>query len=438
MKPALAQPWNRALIATILAAGSFVLSGSVSRANWPNWRGPAANGSISTGTYPTDWNIETVSWKFALPGKGGSTPILSGDRVFLSTPAEGQDAILALDLQGRQLWMTRLGAESAAKHRTLGSSCNASPVTDGKGIFAYFRSSRLVALNLDGSIRWTNDLATKFGREKLFWDQGSSPVLTDAHVILTRLHDGESWIAAFDKATGALRWQQKRNFPAPTENNNGYATPQFFRHKGQAAFLVWGADHLTAHDAANGSLLWTCGNFNPEGTGYWPAIASPVVAGNVAIVPLGRDDRQGQARLHAIRLDGTGDVSRTHRAWHREDVGVFVTSPAEYKGRVYLLRHRGEIVCLDPATGKSLWTGTLPRTSSSFYASPVIANGVLYAAREDGVVFAALVENSFELLSENPMGERIVASPAVANGRLLLRGDKNLFCIEVKKAAAKQ
>ncbi len=115
--------------------------------------------------------------------------------------------------------------------------------------------------------------------------------------------------------------------------------------------------------------------------------------------------------MHAIKLGGSGDVTETHRIWKREDIGVFVSSPAEYDGRVYLLRHRGEVVCLDPVTGKTVWSDAFPRVSSSYFSSPVIANGILYAAREDGMVFAARVGEKFEFLSATPMGERIVASP---------------------------
>ena len=401
--------------------------------DWPSWRGPTGSGSTSAGSYPTAWNVENVSWKFTLPGKGSSTPILWHDRIYLTTPDNGQDAVLALNLQGRQMWLTRLGTQSPPKQRILSSGCNGSPVTDGQGIFVYFRSGRLSALELDGSVRWTVDLATKFGPEKLFWDSGTSPVLTDEYVILSRLHQGDSWIAGFDKATGALHWQQKRNYDVPSENDNGYTTPVFFQYQGRVAFLIWGADHPTAHSASDGSVLWTCGQFNPEGKTNWPTIASPVLCGNVAIVPVGRDDRPNQGHVQAIRLDGTGDVTGTQRVWQRDDVGVFVSSLAEYQGRVYLLRPHGSIVCLDPATGSTIWTGSLPRTNASFYASPVIANGVLYAAREDGVVFAVRVQDKFELLSENPMHERIIASPAIADGRLLLRGDEHLFCVEMGK-----
>jgi outer membrane protein assembly factor BamB len=122
-------------------------------------------------------------------------------------------------------------------------------------------------------------------------------------------------------------------------------------------------------------------------------------------------------------------VTGTHRAWKRDDFGVFVASPVEYQGRVYLLRHRGELVCIDPATGKTIWTGAFPQARAPYYASPVIANGILYAAREDGTVFVARVGEKFELLSENPMGEQIIATPVPVKNRLILRGDQHLFCV---------
>ena len=402
---------------------------SANAANWPGWRGPGANGGTSAAGVPTHWSAAQPEWKIALPGKGTSTPIVWNERIYLTTPMDDEDGVLALDLAGKELWRTKLGPQSAPKHRTLASSCNASPVTDGTGLFVHFRSGHFAALELDGSIRWQLNLTERFGAERLFWDQGSSPVVTDKLVILTRMHEGESWVAGFDKVSGEMRWQEPRNFKVPTENDNGYTTPVLFQHEGQAAFLVWGAEHLTAHAVADGKVIWTAGGFNPRGTEYWPAIASPVIQGGIAVVPVGRDDRQGQARLFGIRLGGSGDVTTTHRVWQRDDLGVFVCTPAEYEGRVYLLRHRGEVVCVEPSTGKTLWTGSFPRGSAPYYSSPVVAAGVLYAAREDGVVFAAKVGEQFELLSENPMGERIIATPVPIPNRLLLRGDNHLFCI---------
>lgn len=399
---------------------------------WPNWRGPNANGSITTGNYPVKWDASTVAWKIALPGKGTSTPIVAKERIYVTCPSEGQDALLAFDFNGRPVWQVKFGREEPPKHRTLASSGNASPVTDGQSIFVYFKSGNFAAVDLEGKVRWKINLVERFGRDNLFWDQGTSPMLTDQHVIMARLHSGESWIAAFHKATGELRWKQSRNYKVPTENDNGYATPVLFNHVGKKALLVWGADHLTAHDAANGQVLWSAGGFNPDQTGYWPAIATPAVVRNVAVVPVGRDDRAGQARLHGIRLGGSGDVTASHVAWKRDDLGVFVTTPTVYQGRIYLLRHKGQVVCLDPLTGKTIWTGPFPEHRAPYYSSPVIANGVLYAAREDGTVFTARVGERFEMLGENPMGERIIASPVPASNRLFLRTDKHLFCITPK------
>ncbi len=413
-----------------LAASLGLLSCLADSASaWPSWRGPRGTGSIETGRYPSKWDAAKPVWKVALPGKGTSVPLVWQGQVFITSPDSGEDSVIAFDLNGQRLWQTRLGPEAPPKHRSLASSCNASPVTDGQHLFVYFKSGHFAALDLNGAVVWKSNLVERFGQDQLFWDQGTSPMLTDRNVIMARMHGGESWLAAFDKKTGELRWKEARNYQVPAENDNGYSTPLLFEQGGQKALLVWGADHLTAHSAETGKVLWSCGAFNPDGTGYWPAIATPVIVGNMAVIPVGRDDRPNQARVHGIRLGGQGDVTTTHRAWQRNDLGVFVATPAAYKGRVYLLRHRGEVVCLDPETGRTLWSGAFPEHRAPYYASPTIANGILYAAREDGTVFAARVEEKFELLSENPMGERIIASPVPAAGRLFLRGDNHLVCI---------
>ena len=419
-------PWKKAVCVGWLMGVSLV---AAVPGEWPSWRGPSAQGSVISGRFPQRWSVDSVAWKTELPGKGTSTPVVSGGRIYLTSPLAGQDAFLAFDLQGRKLWEIPVGPLADPRHRTLGSSCNASPVTDGQAIYAQFKSGHFAAVSLEGKVLWKVDLTERFGVEKLYWDSGTSPLIVGDSVILSRLHDGESWVAAFERKTGKLRWKVARNFVVPAENNNGYATPLSIDHAGKPAVVIWGADHLTAHALDDGRVLWTAGGFNPAGTGYWPAIASPVLNGDTLLVPVGRDDRPGQANFYGIRMGGSGDVSQTHRVWERHDLGVFVAAPAVAEGRAYLLRHRGEVVCMDPSTGKTLWTGTLPKATAPYYASPVVANGVLYAAREDGVVFAAQVGGAFKLLSENPMGERIIASPVPAMDRLILRGDTHLFCI---------
>jgi outer membrane protein assembly factor BamB len=412
----------------ILAAYSLCLLCAPLHADWPRWRGPLDNGTPAAATaLPAKVDASRVLWKASLPGKGSSTPIVWNKKIYVTAPVGGKDALLAFDWSGRPLWQTTFGEEDRGRHRN-GSGCNPSPVTDGTSIFVTFKSGSLAAVNPDGTIRWQTNLVKTFGPVKLFWDFGTSPVLTEKDVIIARMHAGESWLAAFDKQTGRMRWKTARNYEVPREIDNGYTTPQVVRHAGREALLTWGAEHLTLHDAANGRLLWSCGNFNPGENSLWPAVASPLVVGDVAVVCFGRADK-GQPRLHGVKLGGAGDVTKTHRLWMREDAGAFVPTPAEYQGDVYVLSDRGQVDCLDPKTGKTRWSHALPRSSSNYYASPLIANGTLYAAREDGALFVAHVHDGFKLLSETKFADRIIASLVPAENRLFIRGESHLYCV---------
>lgn len=416
---------------TILTAGllSLAISSSLVANDWPTWRGASHQGSQAGGDYPTEWTAESVLWKVELPGKGASCPVVWDDHIFVTAPDSGSDSVLAFDRKGKQQWKRALGDARKPKHKQLGTSSNASPVTDGKGIYVYFKSGNFAALEMDGTIRWKRNLAEEFGPQKLYWDQGSSPVIVGDLVILPRLHGGESWVAGFETTTGKIRWKTERNFEVPAENDNGYTTPIPIRHGDRDAVLVWCSDHVTTYAADDGELLWSCGGFNPKENKLWPPIATPVVSGDVAIIPVGRDDRK-QAQTHAVRLGGKGDVTESHRIWERDDFGVFVASPIAYDGRVYLLRHKGAVVCLNPKTGEPHWEAAFPRSSAAYYASPVIAGGILYAAREDGVVFTARIGEKFEQLGENAMGEQILAAPVPFDGHLLIRGADHLFCVK--------
>ena len=176
--------------------------------------------------------------------------------------------------------------------------------------------------------------------------------------------------------------------------------------------------------------------FDWQGKALWQRTLGAEVPGkskwssgcNSSIVPC-HEAQGGRPELDGIRLGGAGDVTATHRAWRQQKTTADVPTPAEYNGRVFVLGDRGEVECLDPATGGICWQGALPKASASFFASPVVAGGKLYAAREDGVVFVAQVQDKFEVLAENRMGEQIIASPVAVSNRLLIRGEHHLFCI---------
>ncbi|MEY4176613.1 MAG: hypothetical protein RLY70_187 [Planctomycetota bacterium] len=412
------------------AVAGFAVAPSVVQAaspvvDWPSWRGPEALGSIDRGAYPVKFSSESHAWRTALPGKGCSTPIVYRESIYLTAPVGGQDAVLSFDGAGRERWRVVFGKEDAGKHRN-GSGSNASPVTDGQAVFVYFKSGTLAAVGLDGKELWKTNLVEKYGKDTLFWDHGTSPVLTAKHVIMARMHQGESWLAAFDKADGKLAWKVARNYKTPVECDHGYSTPLVIRHQGREALLVWGAEHLTIHDAADGQMLWSCGGFNPDANKLWPAIATPVIVDGVAVVAYGRNDR-GIPRLHGVRLDGTGDVTASNHLWKRDDVGTFVPSPLVHRGGILLVGDQGEVERVDPRTGKAVWKHQFPKNRAKFYASPLVAGDLLFAPREDGVVFVARVTaEGCETLAENNMGDSVIASPVPYGDGLLIRTEKHL------------
>jgi len=237
------------------------------------------------------------------------------------------------------------------------------------------------------------------------------------------MRERNSWLLAFDKRSGALAWKIQRNYKTPREGDHSYSTPMVTKQGGREALLVWGAERFTAHDAATGKILWSCAGFNPQKRNNWVVVSSFVKVGDIAVVPYGRG-----SKLAGIKLGGKGDVTDSHRAWET-DASSFVPTPAAHEGRVYTVRDRGEVLCTNPKSGETLWKGQFPKDRASYYSSPSIAEGKIYSAREDGTVFVAQIDGGFKLLSENDMGERIIASPVPVNSKLLLRGEKHLYCI---------
>jgi len=408
----------------ILSSNALLAAEPANDSVWPRWRGPNDNGVAVSGTYPSVWNDgRNLRWKVKLSGLGCSTPVVWNEKILLTAPLDGQDAVACYNWQGQSQWQTAVGKERAGKHRN-GSGCNPSPVTDGQFVFAYFKSGNLAGLDLNGKLLWKRNLQDEFAKDTLFWDVGTSPVLIDKAVVVAVMHAGESYLAAFDKKSGELLWKVARNYKTPVEGDHGYTTPTVIQHNGAPAILVWGGEHVTAHAASDGHELWNCGGFNPDRKANWVAVASAVVAQDVVIVPYGRG-----THLAAVKLNGTGDVTETHRLWTRRDTGAFVPTPVVSAGKIYLVRDEGEVECLALDSGKTLWSDRFPKNRNKYYGSPMIADGKMFVPREDGIVMVARIGDKFELLNENDMGERVIASPVPVAGRLLIRGEQHLFCI---------
>jgi outer membrane protein assembly factor BamB len=425
------QLWHFGLVAALCSIGSGMAiddDAKSDRLNWINWRGGDGTRALESGPQILKFGGERYRWKVALPGKGSSTPIVVDGRIFLTVPVEGVDGLLCFDAEGQQQFQTIFGAEHPGKHRR-GSGANASPVSDGSKIFVYFKSGTLAAVDLNGQVNWQLDLVEKYGRESLYWDHGTSPILTENHVVMARMDERDSWLAAFDKKTGELAWKVARNYKTPRECDHGYSTPVVIQYDGQEAILTWGAEQITIHQASDGQLIWSCGNFNPEKNQLWPTIASPVVVGDMVVVAFGRADR-GTPRLFGVRLTGRGDVTATNHVWSRDDIGTFVPTPLVHGKNVIVLGDRGEVECLDPQTGQTVWKDRYPQARANFYASPLLLGSNLYAIREDGAAFVSEIRDaSVKLLAENEMQQDIIGSPVPLGDSILIRGETHLFCI---------
>ncbi|MFO0789459.1 MAG: PQQ-binding-like beta-propeller repeat protein [Pirellulales bacterium] len=422
---------------TVLAFAFFILAtySIVLADNWPQWRGPQGNGVAAAGAYPIKFaSDENVAWKAAMPGRGSSTPAVWGKRIFVTCGIDGQDGLLCFDTNGKELWRKLLGPEREAKHRNA-TGANPSPVTDGKLVVVYFKSGTLACFDFDGNEKWNTNLQERFGKDTLWWDLGTSPVLSGGRVIVAVVQAGESYLAAFELGDGKLAWRTPRQYECPPECDQTYSTPQVAKLGGRDVIVTWGADHLTGHDAATGKLLWECGGFNPDKATHWRTIASPTVGDGMAIVPYGRG-----SYLVGVRMEGEGDITEKARLWAKDGKGqaADVPSPVVADGKAYVLNDAGQINCFDLQTGEEQWKAELPKNRNRYYSSPVLAGDKLYCVREDGVAFVGQVSDTgFKQLAENDMGERILATPVLVDGGLLLRGEDHLFRIAAAGAAEK-
>ena len=408
---------------------------SSDRSVWPNWRGPTLNGVASGKGYAVSWSPDdNVRWRVPLPGLGASTPAVWGDRLVLTCDIEGHDGILCIDRAGKECWRQQLGDIRPGKHKKA-TGCNSSPVTDGDHVWVYFKSGELACLSLtDGAIVWKTNLQEQFGEDTLWWDLGTSPVLTKQAVVVAVMQTGPSYLVAFDRETGAVLWKHDRMLDAPEEAAQSYSTPLVVAgnadwNEPTEMLIVLGADHVTAHDAADGREIWRVGGLNPEGDKFFRSIASPVVAGEFVIAPYARGKT-----VTAIRRGGSGDVTASHIAWKREPLGTDVPTPAIRDGRVMICGDKGMMSCLDLKTGQTLWEDSLPKNRNRYSSSPIIVDDHVLLTREDGhswsIAWPGEKGDSFTILGEGTVDEMTVATPVCLDGEIFLRTHDALWCIQ--------
>jgi len=400
--------------------------------NWPEWRGPGSNGVVAGKQPPLDLAGKLL-WKAELPGRGCSTPIVWENRIFVTSPIGEEDGLLAFDLSGKELWRKTFGALTPGRGQRVGSSANSSPVTDGEVVIAYFKSGTVVCTDLAGNPKWQINLQERYGKDKLWWDQGTSPVLTPGRVVIAVMQtEGESYLVSLDRQSGKVVWKTPRKYETGKESGDSYTPPHVVTVGDTQLIVSWGADHLTAHDAATGKLVWEAAGFNPGREDTQRVIASAVVDASIAIVPF----KRGEA-MAGVALDGKGQIPESQWIWRNNDAGSDAVTPVLHNGKVYVLKDggptRGRLACVDAKSGKQLWVSNLPKAAQVYYSSPVIAGDHFYCVREDGLVISGrLSDEGLTDLKTHPLEENVIASPISTNGQLIFRSDKHLFCFGEK------
>jgi outer membrane protein assembly factor BamB len=450
-----------ALVAAVLASSSLIASDDDTTAvrlrNWPQWRGPLATGVAPHAQPPTRWSeTENVRWKIPVPGRGTATPIVWENRVYVLTavpvgptpgiespakPAESGPggrggpagmtvsadqeqrwALLALDrASGKVVWehTAREQRPHAGHHRDHGYA-SASPVTDGTVLIAHFGSYGTYAYDLSGRLLWEKDLGDMSTRNS--FGEGSSPALHGDYVVVLWDHEGDDFVAALNKRTGAELWRQRRDEPT------GWSTPVIVEHAGQAQVVVNGTNKVRAYDLGTGRLLWECSGQTQN------AIPTPVVGEGVVYVTSGFRGNMVQA----IRLGASGELSNTNGIiWARTRHTPYVPSPLLYDGLLYLFSGNNAMLSvLQANSGNLLIEAERIEGMQGVYASPVGAAGRVYLVGRDGSTVVLTKAAQLEVLARNKLDDGFDASPALAGADIFLRGRAHLYCLASSPTAA--
>ena len=409
----------------------ILLAGAGRAEDWPQWRGPDRTGRSSEKDLPLRWSAtENLAWKLPLPERSGSTPIVWGDRLFLSVASGDHLELWCVDrARGTLAWKRPLGGGNVTPRKHNMSS--PSPVTDGETVWVMTGTGILKAFDFAGAERWSRDIQKDYGPFGLLWGYASSPLLHDGALFVQVLHgmntDAPSYLLRIDAATGKTAWRVERPTQAVVESPDAYTTAALV-HRGDAAeVVVSGGDCVTGHDPATGKELWRANGLNPGNEPYYRIVASPVVVEDLVLVP------SRVKPLLAVRAFGRGDVTRTHRVWSF-DSGPDVPTPATDGKLLYIVTDKGIAWCLDAKSGTTVY-GPQRLAPGTYSASPVLADGRIYVTSEEGVTSVYQAGPGFALLAENKLDELTLSSLAVSGGQLFLRTEKHLYCIGPRRTA---
>jgi outer membrane protein assembly factor BamB len=432
----------------VLTSLLVCLSTSATAQQWPHWRGPSASGLSTETGLPVQWSdAQGIAWTAEIRGLGISSPIVWGDRVFVTSQVGRGDArrgprlvqsgsadeagerplgtgpraadgpvsflITAIDrASGRKAW--EYAAPAAGPLPSVHDKHNLaspSPVTDGSRVYAWYGTGQVIAVDLDGKLVWQKHLGADYGRFEINWGHGSSPVVHGNTLFLLCYHDPASYLLALDARTGAVRW--KTNASAGVTS---YSTPLVIESGAATEVIVNSSDGVSAYDASTGARRWHVSESN-----RFP-IPTPLFHDGIIYASRG----YRSSPFMAIRPGGEGNVAASHVVWRAPSGGPYISSLLYYDGLIYMVGDVGVLTVIDAKTGGRVFQ---ERIGGVYSASPVAADGKIYLVSEDGVTTVVAAGRTPRVLARNKLNARLLASPAIAGGRLFLRSDDAIYAI---------
>jgi len=417
----------------------FLTLSALSAADWPSFRGPSASGVAANQNLPDSWDgpgMKNIRWKTAIPGLAHSSPIVWGDRVFVTsaissragatfkpglygegTASEDNSVhrwvVLCLDRKSGNILWQRTAYEGVPKEKRHIKSTYASstPATNGRIVVALFGSQGLYAFDFDGKLLWKKDLgrinAGAYDLPEYEWGTASSPIIYNDLVIVQVDQQKGSFLLAASAKTGDTVWRAER------DELPSWASPTVVTAAGKTELVTNAPNAVRAYDPATGKELWHLGGSSKI------TAPTPIFTSDLIIVASGR---RPEAPIFAIRPGG-------ELLWRKEQRGSYMPTPLLYQGLLYVLGNAGIFDCYEPKSGEEIYRGRIPHQGSGFSGSPVAADGRIYLPSEDGDIFTVETGRTFKLLGKNSMGEPLMATPAIADGLLLIRTQFHLWAI---------
>lgn len=409
----------------------FVIPAIAIAENWPAWRGPRGDGTCIEKDLPTRWSAtENVVWKVPLPERGNSTPIVWGNRIFLTQAIEKEQrrTLMCLDrTDGSLVWQRGTEWKDPDPTHDTNPFCASSPVTDGERIVAWYGSAGIFCYDFQGRELWRRDL----GIQKHIWGYGSSPVLFGDLCILNFGPGDRTFLVALDKRSGQTVWQHDEPFnkegtseakPSNVDYYGSWSTPLIRNLSGRTELLMSFPLRVCSFDPATGKEYWTCTGINPL------VYTSPLFAEGVLV---GMGGFNGMTI--ALEPGGAGDITETNRIWRHPKTKQRIGSGVIHDGHIYIHNDPGVAECFNLKTGETVWEQRLEGGTN--WSSVMLADGLCYTMTQQGKCFVFRASPKFELVATNDLGagETSNASVVPSDRQLFLRTFRHLWCIGAKE-----